>query len=301
MTPAPRLPDFIIIGAMKSATSTLHDQLSRQPGIFMSEPKEPNFFSDDAQYERGLPWYAGLFACAPADALCGESSTHYTKLPTHPCTVERMRSALHRPRLVYVMRHPIDRLVSHYIHEWTMGTMDCSIDEAVGRYPELVSFSRYSMQLTPYFDAFGQGSVLPVFFDRLTNEPQSELARVCDFIGYAGTPVWHADAGPMNVSSERIRRFPLYDLVVESSVAQALRRTLVPGRVRQWVRSRLTMRQRPTLSGPNIAKLEACFDEDLRRLGAWLGTDLTCRNFKEATAGQELDWTPRAAIRAPSA
>jgi len=41
------LPDFIIIGAMKSATSTLHEQLRLQSGIFMSTPKEPNFFSDE--------------------------------------------------------------------------------------------------------------------------------------------------------------------------------------------------------------------------------------------------------------
>ena len=46
-------PDFIVIGAMKSATTTLHEQLARQPGFFMSRPKEPNFFSDDENYGRG--------------------------------------------------------------------------------------------------------------------------------------------------------------------------------------------------------------------------------------------------------
>ena len=54
-----RLPDFIIIGAMKSATSTLHEQLAVQPGIFMSRPKEPNFFSNDEIVARGLDWYRG--------------------------------------------------------------------------------------------------------------------------------------------------------------------------------------------------------------------------------------------------
>src|SRR5580704_13557650 len=103
-------PDFIVIGAMKSATTTLHEQLARQPGIFMSRPKEPNFFSDDEVYERGLPWYLSIFQGAGESALCGESSTHYTKLPAHPRTVERMARALPRVRVVYVMRHPIDRL-----------------------------------------------------------------------------------------------------------------------------------------------------------------------------------------------
>ena len=59
-----KLPHFLVIGAMKSATSTLHNQLAAQPGIFMSTPKEPNFFSDDTVYAQGLAWYHGLFSGA---------------------------------------------------------------------------------------------------------------------------------------------------------------------------------------------------------------------------------------------
>jgi hypothetical protein len=62
----------------------------------MSKPKEPNFFSDEERWSRGLEWYASLFDPAAADSLCGESSTHYTKLPTYPRTVERMRRHLER-------------------------------------------------------------------------------------------------------------------------------------------------------------------------------------------------------------
>ena len=60
-------PDFIVIGAMKSATTTLHEQLARQPGIFMCHPKEPNFFSDDENYARGWGWYGSLFRAAGGD------------------------------------------------------------------------------------------------------------------------------------------------------------------------------------------------------------------------------------------
>src|SRR5215469_9765623 len=106
-------PDFIVVGAMKSATTTLHEQLARQPGVFMSRPKEPNFFSDDAAYARGWRWYESLFKDAAATDLRGESSTHYSKLPTFPRTLERMLRYLPRVKVIYVMRHPIDRLVSH--------------------------------------------------------------------------------------------------------------------------------------------------------------------------------------------
>ena len=54
-------PDFIIIGAMKCATSTLHDQLSMHNSFFMTTPKEPNFFSNDEIYANGFHWYESLF------------------------------------------------------------------------------------------------------------------------------------------------------------------------------------------------------------------------------------------------
>ena len=123
---------------MKSATSTLHNQLSAQPGIFMSTPKEPNFFSDDDIYSQGLDWYSGLFSDASAEDICGESSTHYTKLPDYPDTIQRLKAAIPQPKLIYVMRHPVDRLISHYMHQWSEGVISCDINQAIDRYPELI-------------------------------------------------------------------------------------------------------------------------------------------------------------------
>lgn len=118
-TDHPKGPDFIIIGGMKCATSTLHEQLALQPGIFMTSLKEPNFFSNDEEFAKGMDYYQSLFAGAQPQDLCGESSTHYTKLPTYPDTVKRLAEAFPQTKFIYVMRHPIDRLVSQYIHEWT--------------------------------------------------------------------------------------------------------------------------------------------------------------------------------------
>ena len=285
-----RRPDFVIIGAMKSATTTLQEQLVQQPGIFMCDLKEPNFFSDDEQFRKGLVWYAKLFSGAPAGDLLGEASTHYTKLPVHPHTVARMREHLPNARLVYVMRHPVDRLISHYIHEWSMGNIDCGIDEAVSRHREMVAYGQYSVQLAPFFDAFGREAVLPVFFDRLIREPQAELERVCRFIGYRGTPLWVQDLKPSNISSERVRRFPLFGLLVDSAPATWLRRVLIPQDWRDWVKARLSMRQRPVLSQEVRTALEVEFDRDLARLGEWLGTPLSCNNFKQVTVDRELNW-----------
>lgn len=286
----PRLPSFVIIGAMKSATSSLYDQLTGQPGIFMCTPKEPNFFSDAEQYSKGMSWYENLFAYADKESLLGEASTHYTKLPTHPETVQRIKEHLPDARFIYVMRHPLNRLVSHYIHEWSTGVYHCNIDEAVDKYPELISYGRYAMQLEPYFEAFGRAAVLPVFFDHLLSEPQAELERICRFIGYQGQPVWIQDLKPDNVSSERIRKFPGYRLLIESGLATWLRRHFIPQGLRNIVKMKLRMKERPVLSGKVQARLEEEFDRDLKKLGNMLGANLNCMNFKQVTAAGPLNW-----------
>lgn len=286
-----RLPDFMIIGAMKCATSTLHEQLARQPGMFMSTPKEPRFFSDDAQYARGIDWYAGLFADAPASALCGESSTHYTKLPTHPHTLERMRRHLGDDvKLIYVMRNPLDRLTSHYVHEWTQRVMSAPLESALDRHPELVDYGLYAMQLEPYLRTFGSDRVLPVFLDRLKAHPQAELERVCRFLGYADRPQWVSDVEPQNVSSQRMRRSPLRDAVVELAPLRWIRRRFVPRSVRERVKRLWMMNDRPKLPEARRQQLEMTFDEDLARLGAWLGWSLSCSNFAEATRDRVPQW-----------
>ena len=81
--PALRLPDFFIIGSAKSGTTTLYRYLCRHPNIFMSTPKEMSFFSKDKEYERGVEWYASLFADASENQLCGEASTTYTRWPLY--------------------------------------------------------------------------------------------------------------------------------------------------------------------------------------------------------------------------
>lgn len=288
--PSKRLPDFVIIGAMKSATSSLYQQLIQQQGIFMSTPKEPNFFSDSEQYAKGIEWYSGLFTPAPEGSLLGEASTHYTKFPTHPDTVSRLKEHLPNARFVYVMRHPIDRLISHYMHEWSTGVYRCNIDEAINKYPELIAYGSYAMQLEPYFESFGRDAVLPVFFDHFVCSPQVELERVCRFIGYQGRPIWVEELKPDNVSSERIRKFPGYKFLVESATATWLRRHLVPQGFRDMVKQNLSMSKRPHLADEDRARLAAEFDRDLAQLGAWLGTKLDCQNFKQVTAETSLDW-----------
>ena len=101
-----------------------------------------------------------------------------------------MVEALPRVKLIYVMRHPIDRLTSHYLHEQTVGRISVGLEQAVDRYSELVDYGRYSMQLEPYLRAFGPEAIHPVFFDRLVGWPDEELERIGRFLGVSRSLRW---------------------------------------------------------------------------------------------------------------
>jgi Sulfotransferase family len=285
-------PDFIVIGAMKSATTTLHEQLARQPGIFMCRPKEPNFFSDDENYARGWGWYGSLFRPAEIGDLRGESSTHYTKLPTHPRTVERMVRGLPRLKLIYVMRHPIDRLVSQYVHEVTGGRVTVGLREALGRHPELIDYSRYSMQLQPFLDAYGFGGVLPVFFPRLVTHSQAELERIGWFLRHEGPLRWDEDLGPQNQGRKRLRPSPVREVLVQAPVLTTIRQRVVPRRLSESLKEFWRARVEPPRLTPVIEqRLREVFDADLAQLGSWLGVPLDCENFHVQTVGRAHEWT----------
>ena len=283
-------PDFLIIGAMKCATSSLHEQLALQSGIFMSEPKELYFFSDDEVYTKGLDWYLSFFEQANPTDICGESTTHYTKLPTYPHTIERIKKHLPKAKFIYIMRHPIDRLISHYIHEWSLNNILIDINEAVDQYPELIEYSYYSKQLKPYFKAFGKENVLPIFFEHLLSHPQAELERACEFIGYQNVPQWQEELSRQNVSHERWRKTPFREFIVNNPILEKARQLLIPKAIREQVRKSWTMQKRPTLHSELYGELETQFNQDLGILGNWLGVELSCQNFKTVVTEKSFFW-----------
>jgi len=283
-------PNFIIMGAMKSATSTLHEQLALQEGIFMTTPKEPNYFSDDEQYAKGSDWYDALFLDAKEGDLCGESSTHYTKLPDYPLAVERMAKRLQSPKLIYILRHPIDRLVSHYIHQWSQNIIRCDINEAIDQYGELIAYSCYIKQLAPYIKQFGCENILLVCNEAIRENPQAELQRVADFTGYKGVAVWKHDLVAQNVSGERVRIFKGYKWLVESAMMTTLRRFLVPQWIRNRIKRQLTMQKQPEIDPTHLEKLTTLFNADLASLGSDVGIALSCDNYKQVVSQENLNW-----------
>lgn len=266
-------PDYIVIGAMKCGTTTLAAQLGAQAGIFMAEPKEPNYFSDDEIYARGAEWYGGLFARAETGDILGEASTHYTKRPELPQTVTRMKAALPDVRLVYMIRDPMARLVSHYIHEWSQGVLSASLEVEIDRHAPLVDYGRYGWQIAPFVEAYGAEAILLTSLERMNADRDGELARVAHHIGIEGPVTWVEEQGAENVSAGRSRKLPLHGVLVDNPVATTLRQVLVPKAVRTWVRARRQYQGRPEIPADRVETLRARFLEDRAILSGFFPND----------------------------
>jgi len=197
MTQATLKPNLFIIGAMKSGTTSLHEYLDTHPEIAMSEEKEPGYFVEELGLPKGEDWYRSRWAQRGEFRYVGESSTHYTKLPVFQGVPERLFRFNPEARLIYIMRNPFDRTVSHYWHalrdEYHGGELRPLL-KAVQEDPGYLAFSDYAMQLEPYFERFGRGAIATLTFEALIEDPQREVDRIYRWLGLAPHPIGEESA-----------------------------------------------------------------------------------------------------------
>jgi hypothetical protein len=180
------LPDLIVIGAQKCGTTSLHHYLDAHPEVAMSQPKELDFFIGRDGWARGRAWYEEHFKSSPA-AIRGESSPSYTNYPRYRCVPERIAQMVPDARLIYVVRDPIARIVSNYIHSYANGETRRGIDAELGdlRNSDYVGQSLYFTQLRRYLRVFPAERILVIAQEDLLNDRLGTLRRVFAFLGVA--------------------------------------------------------------------------------------------------------------------
>jgi Sulfotransferase domain len=179
-----RLPDFLVIGAMKAGTTSLHHYLGAHPQVFMPKVKELDFFTEELSWRRGWDWYRRQFAAVDADIKAvGEASTSYTKYPRYQGVAERIGRHLPNARLIYVVRDPFERIRSHYQHNVAIGQEEKPIDEAVTLNPVYVDYSRYALQFERYLQHFDRSQMLLLTSEDLRLRREDTIQNVLEFIG----------------------------------------------------------------------------------------------------------------------
>jgi hypothetical protein len=177
------LPTFLIIGAMKAGTTSLQAMLATHPQVFMSSPKELDYFVDRKNWSRGQNWYESHFVDATGAVAVGEASPSYTQAQLYKGVPERIASTVPDVRLIYLVREPLARAKSMYLHLLAGGRERRPAEEALRTGPMYLRTSLYAWQLEQYLQWFHREQILVLQTENLEAEPHAVLRKAFQFLG----------------------------------------------------------------------------------------------------------------------
>ena len=177
-------PNFLIIGAAKAATTSLSSLLEAHPEAAIVRSKEPHFFSYDDHYRFGWEKYLELYShCGPEKAI-GDASTSYSRIRYHPQTIRRIQEHVPTAKIIYMVRHPLERMESAYVEHLATpgGGIFSSINDAVLRMPMIIDSSRYWEVFDAYRKAFDESRIKVVWFEEYVANQTAVFQEVCRFL-----------------------------------------------------------------------------------------------------------------------
>lgn len=222
------MPDFIIVGAQKSGTSSLYHYLGQHPSLFSSYGKEVHFFDGGLRaridnYRKGPSWYRAHFPTRkqlPPGGKTFEATPLYLFNPLVP---ERMSRLVPDAKLIILMRNPVERAISHFFHEKRKGREPLRILEALQSEEERLapamarrdfmdpSFIRHSYklrgvyheQIARYLEWYPRENMLFLCSEEFFADPQRVLRRVFRFLD-VDEEFRITDLEPRNAAANRV-------------------------------------------------------------------------------------------------
>lgn len=263
------LPNLIIIGAQKCGTTSLHYYLGRHPQIAMSRLKELNFFSVEGNWHKGAAWYESQFDARRP--IRGEASPHYTCHPQYAGVPQRLHSLVPAAKLIYLVRHPIERLIAQYIHQVDGGREPRPLPDALADLDnnQYVQRSLYGMQLEQYLPYFPLRNILIITQEQLLRNRQPTLTKVFQFLGVDDSfqsPSWNRQK---HSSSEKRQKNRVGRILAGGILRLGLREFSPPlhAVVERWICYPFSEKiARPVLDESLRRRLAAVFQPDQGRL-----------------------------------
>lgn len=175
-------PNYLVIGAAKAGTTTLCNFLGQHPEVYMFPHKETHFFS--LYYERGIEWYYSKFNPPQGAKAIGEGSPTYSEGNSENSeVVQRIAQNLPEAKLIYIVRHPIQRIESDFTQLLDNGLKFDSLDVAINQWKPLVQSSCYWARINEFRKYFRDDKILVLFMEDLVTNPQSLLQQCFEFLG----------------------------------------------------------------------------------------------------------------------
>jgi len=288
--------DIVVIGAPRSASTSISGYLAQHPDVVLSDPKEPHFF--DVHYEEGLAAVPDLyFPHRTSERLAAEATPDYLTLPWVP---GRIAGDIPNAKLVATLRNPVDRAWSHWWLLYTRGIEDLEFEAAIdanlerleagipleeGRWQQHVErrtrglgfeyrlfldHGYYARNLERYFEVFDRDSIKIIFTHELGADTDGTVRDLYRFIGVDDTIEF--DTSRANEAAGAGSR-----RLMKSARGMGLTRLgpMLPDGVKQRLKTRMAnLGGRPTMDDDVRTRLQAHFDGPNRELEALLGVEL---------------------------
>lgn len=287
------MPNFLIIGAQKAGTTALYEYLRQHPQIYMSPVKEPHFFTYEGEKvdSRGpgrssifpitnIDVYRTLFQGVSNEMAIGEASPSYLYSLKAP---ERIRHYVPKARLIAILRHPVERAYSNFLHLIRDGREpqtnfvqalreeETRICDNWGFHWHYQQKGFYYTQLKRYFDMFDRDQIRVYLYEDLSTNPVSVLENVFQFLGVGeefalDTSIKHNVSGiPKNEV--------LHSLLIRLKPITTALKPFLPAKLRQYIRDQILVK--PQLSPEVRQQMIGVYRDDILRLQDLIQRDLS--------------------------
>ena len=307
-------PNFFIVGAARSGTTSLDRYLAQHPEIYITPKKETHFFADgdfptcfkgpgDERLNRRLirdeEQYAELFAGVTGEKAIGESSVFYL---CYPASAERIAQTVPEAKIIVLLREPVARTYSSYIFLLRDGRETLGLEEGLHREEErkeqgfepmwwYKELSLYYRQVKHYMDVFGEERVKVLLYEELHANPEQVLRDAFAFLEVR-EDVGIDTSVRYNLSGVPKSRgiYNLLDHFIDKPSALERRiKSLVPLNLRiAWASKIIGMFTHSVPMNPQMqAQLKAYFAEDVGKLEDLLHRDLSSWHYQKPSLVQK--------------
>ncbi len=280
----PTLPNFLVIGAAKAGTTSLHEYLTLHPQIFMARSKSPAFFDPRLRWDLGVEWYKSNFDAR--FSINGEVSPQYTLFPTVSGVPKKIRDILGAPKLIYSIRDPIDRLLSEYreiMDQWP-SPRPFDVTNIETDWKQSIQSSCYFFQLSQYLEFFPRRSIFVMLLERLKSNPRVVLREIFRFLGVDEDFRSSTYERRFNAGENKKYIAPWFQLMAPQFLIEQMNTpTWLP-----WPAAKVT-RSISRVGGKLIARPEITAEDDLR-LQQIFQNDVS--SLREFLGDRLLEWRP---------
>lgn len=272
-----RVPDVFVIGAMRAGTTGFCADLGGHPRISLPQAKEPWVLvrcRGDATLARHM--YHEFYRDVLVDGQLVDGSTSYSMRPAYPCVAHDAYRLAPHAKIIYLVRNPVDRAISHFRHLVAWGVAPASdFDTAFGADSRFVDIGRYWWQLQPWLDVFG-ASVRVIRFEDYRNDRAGVVKQAVGFLGLDPTGVQIEDDVVLNQSAQARAVSRNWLRFLYSGMYERRIRPRIPQEARNWMKDRLLPPAPAVPDGPSLAAVNhiiECCEQDSAQLAKFLGLE----------------------------